>query len=46
MYNRTAGRKTVIYTPPSAPSGKRNRTAVIEQLLTVSDKKFCPEGFR
>lgn len=46
MYNRTAGRKTVIYTPPFAPSGKRNRTAVIEQLLTVRDKKFCPEVFK
>lgn len=46
MYNRTAGRKTVIYTPPSAPSGKRNRTALIEQLLTVQDKKFCPEVFK
>jgi hypothetical protein len=47
MYNRTAGRKTVIYTPPSAPgTGKRNRTALIEQLLTVKDKKFCPEEFK
>jgi len=47
MYNCTAGRKTVIYTPPSAPgTGKRNRTALIEQLLTVRDKKFCPEVFK
>ena len=35
MYNRTAGRKTVTYSPPFVPpSGKRNRTAVIEQLLS------------
>jgi len=47
MYNRTAGRKTVIYTPPSAPgTGKRNRTVVIEQLLSIRDKKFCPEVFK
>lgn len=47
MYNRTAGRKTVIYTPPSAPpSGKRNRTAVIEQLLGNIDKKSYMEVFK
>jgi hypothetical protein len=43
MYNRTAGRKTVIYTPPSAPgTGKRNRTALIEQLLSLEKKTYCP----
>ena len=36
----------IFYTPPTAAAGKRNRTALIEQLLTVQDKKFCPEVFK
>jgi len=40
MYNRTAGRLVVIYTPAAgAPSGKRNRTAVIERLLSLENYK-------
>jgi hypothetical protein len=39
MYNRTSGRKTVVYAPPSAPpSGKRNRNTVIEQLLNYGQR--------
>ncbi|MCJ7496869.1 MAG: hypothetical protein MUO78_01860 [candidate division Zixibacteria bacterium] len=38
MYNRTAGRKIVV--PPSeATTSQRKRTAVIEQLLSLEDKK-------
>ena len=46
MYNRTAGRKVVVYPSEAPSSGKRNRTTVIEQLLSIRDKKFCPEDLR
>jgi hypothetical protein len=40
MYNRTAGRKVIVYPSEAAPpSGKRNRTAVIEQLLSLQKEK-------
>jgi len=40
MYNRTVGRKVVIYpTEGAPPTGKRNRTAVIEQLLSLQKEK-------
>jgi len=39
-YNRTAGRKIIVYPSEAAPpSGKRNRTAVIEQLLGMEEMK-------
>ena len=42
MYNRTAGRKVVVLPSEEPPSGKRNRTAVIEQLLGMGDKDSTP----